>query len=326
MKFRFSEVRVQLRSYLLALMKALRPHSGKLIGGALGLALGLRLFGLIFGVLLGALADILLQELRLRRRLGQSPEGAFRGAQGDDEFPPELEFLISLTQNVLAAAGLEETPSSHDISYLEQQLLHHFPLTPRGEAVVRQLCRTYYEPRHPKAEVSEAPGAPGVRESARESFHKSARESFHKSARESVRGLKTAVELAPKEQLAAARLLFEAATLASPEKRISFKGKGFVQESCRALGIRPEYTEIAAGIVIREDTTDYEVLGLDPEVSAKEIKRVYRSLAAEFHPDSLHGLSPEQKTAATEAFMRIRSAYENIMRARGEGRGPGRPD
>jgi hypothetical protein len=284
MKFRFSKVKTHLRSYIL-------PHAGKLIGGALGLALGLKLFGLIFGVLLGALADILLQELRLRRRLGQSPDGEFRDAQGADEFPPELGFLISLTQKVLAAAGLDETPSSHDVSYLEQQLLHHFRLTPRGEAVVRQLCRTYGEPRPPKAETPEAR-----------------------------RGLNTPVELSPKEQLAAARMLFEAATLSSPEKRISHRGKRFVQESCRALGIRSEYTEIAAGIVIREDTTDYEVLGLGPDAPAKEIKRVYRSLAAEFHPDSLHGLSPEQKTAATEAFMRIRTAYENIMWGRGAGR------
>jgi len=293
MKFRFSEVQTQLKLYLLTLVQALRPHAGKLIGGALGLALGLRLFGLIFGVLLGALADILLQELRLRRRLGQNPEGEFRDAQGAEEFPPELGFLVSLTQKVLAAAGLDETPSSHDISYMEQQLLHHFPLTPRGEAVVRQLCRTYYEPRHPKTEAYEA-----------------------SETAESRRGLDTPVELSPKEQLAAARLLFEAATLSSSEKRISHRGKRFVQESCHALGIRPEYMEIAAGIVIREDTTDYEVLGLDPDVPVKEIKWVYRSLAAEFHPDSLHGLSPEQKTAATEAFMRIRTAYENIMRGR----------
>lgn len=294
MKLRLSEVRLQLRSYLLPLVRDLRPHAGKLIGGVLGLALGLRLFGLIFGVLLGALADILLQELRLRRRLSQSPDGEFRGAEGADKFPPELGFLISLTQKVLAAAGLNEPPPSHDINYLEQQLLHHFPLTPRGEAVVRQLCRSYYEPRRPQAGASggsEALGGP-----------------------EPGRGLNSPVELSPKEQLAAARLLFEAATLSSPEKRISHKGKRFVQESCRALGIRAEYAEIAAGIVIREDTTDYEVLGLDPEAPAKEIKRVYRSLAAEFHPDSLHGLSPEQKTAATEAFIRIRTAYENIMR------------
>ena len=291
---------MKFRSYI-------RPHAGKLIGGVLGLALGLRLFGLIFGVLLGALADILLQELRLRRHLSQSPDGEFRDAEGVDKFPPELGFLISLTQKVLAAAGLDETPSSHDLNYLEQQLLYHFPLTPRGEGVVRQLCRTYYEPRKPKAGTAEAAGAA--------------------EAAEAARGLHTPVELSPKEQLAAARLLFEAATISSPEQRISHRGKRFVQESCRALGIRPEYAEIAAGIVIREDTTDYEVLGLDPDVPVKEIKRVYRSLAAEFHPDSLHGLSPEQKTAATEAFMRIRTAYENIMRGREPGgRGADRPD
>lgn len=301
MKFRFSEIKTHLQ-----------PHAGKLIGGALGLALGLRLFGLIFGVLLGALADILLQELRLRRRLRQNPDGEFRDVQGAEEYPPELGFLISLTQKVLAAAGLDTPPRSHDISYLEQQLLHQFPLTPRGEEVVRQLCRTYYAAGAKDASGGSADSADsgGVGAAA------AGASAGAGSAAEAHRGLHTPVELSPKEQVAAARLLFEAATISSPEKRISHRGMHFVQESCRSLAIRPEYTEIAAGIVIREDTTDYEVLGLDPDAPAKEIKRVYRSLAAEFHPDSLHGLSPEQKTAATEAFMRIRTAYENIMRGR----------
>ena len=45
----------------------------------------------------------------------------------------------------------------------------------------------------------------------------------------------------------------------------------------------------------------------------REIKRVYRTLAAQFHPDSLHNLSNAQKEAATEAFVRISEAYKSIL-------------
>jgi len=256
-----------------------RPHLGKIVGAVVGIALGLKLFGLIFGILLGALADILLQELRLRRTLQRnSTDWATEG-----NVPPELEFIISLSKKVLCAASLDEPPSPTDINYLEEQVLHNFHLTPRGESAVHHFfqsntegCNDFYE---------------------------------------AERGLSRPVEQAPKEQLAAARLLCEAATLSSPEKHLHHRGKRFIQKSCRSLGIRPEYMKIAAGIVIHQDTTDYEVLGVPADTPTDEIKRVYRTLAGQFHPDSLHGLNPEQKKAATEAFIRIRTAYENIIKA-----------
>jgi hypothetical protein len=258
---------------------ALKPHAGKIIGGAAGLILGLKLFGLIFGVLLGALADILLQDLRLRRSLRRN---------ADETYQPELEFIISLTRKVLAAAALDSPPPRHDIAYLREQLLHNFHLTPRGESLVRELCTHSPEPPDGTTQPAE----------------------------ESGRSLHSPVELSPEEQLAAARLLFEAATLSNSERAINRKGTQFVHESCRSLGIRPEFLQLAAGMVIQQDTSDYEVLGVSPESRTEEIKRVYRTLAAQFHPDSLHGLSPEQQHAATEAFMRIRNAYESIMKSR----------
>lgn len=261
----------------------IKPHLGKLIGGAAGLLIGLKLFGLIFGVLLGALADILLQDLRLRRQLRRS-----RRWNTADSYPPELEFIISLTRKVLAAVSLHGPAPRSDIMYLREELLHRFHLTPRGESVVRELCK---------------PGA--ISPQSSDELSAEAEYSPHSAA-----------DLSPEEQLAAARLMFEAATLSDPDKRISRRGKQFVKQSCRSLRIRPDFVQLAAKMVIREDTTDYEVLGVPPNASTEEIKKVYRTLAAQFHPDSLHGLTPAQQTAATEAFMRIRNAYERIMEER----------
>jgi curved DNA-binding protein CbpA len=51
----------------------------------------------------------------------------------------------------------------------------------------------------------------------------------------------------------------------------------------------------------------YEILGLDPSATEKEIKKRYRLLSRKFHPD----LNPHDPEAG-EKFKRIRWAYERI--------------
>jgi curved DNA-binding protein CbpA len=52
----------------------------------------------------------------------------------------------------------------------------------------------------------------------------------------------------------------------------------------------------------------YKVLGISPKASAAEIKRAYRQLAKQYHPD-LHGGSEE----ATRRFALIAEAYETLI-------------
>ena len=51
--------------------------------------------------------------------------------------------------------------------------------------------------------------------------------------------------------------------------------------------------------------TPYEVLGVKPDASADEIRKVYRKLAKQFHPD----LNPG-KPEAEEHFKSISAAYD----------------
>ncbi|HEX3520999.1 MAG TPA: DnaJ domain-containing protein, partial [Stellaceae bacterium] len=51
--------------------------------------------------------------------------------------------------------------------------------------------------------------------------------------------------------------------------------------------------------------TPYEVLGVKPDASADEIRKVYRKLAKQFHPD----LNPG-KPEAEERFKSISAAYD----------------
>lgn len=51
----------------------------------------------------------------------------------------------------------------------------------------------------------------------------------------------------------------------------------------------------------------YEVLEIGPAAAAKDIKRAYRNLARQCHPD--HAASPEEKEEKTQIFLKIHNAY-----------------
>ena len=54
------------------------------------------------------------------------------------------------------------------------------------------------------------------------------------------------------------------------------------------------------------------VLGLKPGVTLVEIKKSYRSLAKEFHPDKLSGMSQGIINLAKEKFLLIQDSYEYL--------------
>ncbi len=66
----------------------------------------------------------------------------------------------------------------------------------------------------------------------------------------------------------------------------------------------------------REDSADgsvdWELMGLNPGSDGTALKKNFRALSLAFHPDSLEALSPEQKEAAAEAYLRIKRAYERL--------------
>ncbi len=70
----------------------------------------------------------------------------------------------------------------------------------------------------------------------------------------------------------------------------------------------------AYGSGVDKRDADLQLLGLPAEASAEEIKRVYRKLAADFHPDGGRSLSPGQQKITEDAFKLIQAAYERLTR------------
>ncbi len=65
--------------------------------------------------------------------------------------------------------------------------------------------------------------------------------------------------------------------------------------------------------MVKKPTNFYAVLGLQPDVSASEIKKAYRKLAKKNHPDfGYSGQSEPERDRATELMMKLNEAYETL--------------
>ena len=61
----------------------------------------------------------------------------------------------------------------------------------------------------------------------------------------------------------------------------------------------------------------YKVLGVSPDATDDEVKKAYRKLALEHHPDRVSALGEDVRKAAEKKFQEINAAKEKVYQARG---------
>jgi DnaJ like chaperone protein len=67
----------------------------------------------------------------------------------------------------------------------------------------------------------------------------------------------------------------------------------------------------------RDDSFYYSVLGLTPNATHAEIKKAYRNLMRQYHPDKVASLGADLQAAASKKAKEINEAYHIIERRRG---------
>lgn len=83
------------------------------------------------------------------------------------------------------------------------------------------------------------------------------------------------------------------------------------------IGVNPRDMESIRAMFIKNVTSSYKILEVDPSASDAEIKKAYRKQAMKFHPDKVHHLGPEFQKDAQDKFRKINEAYEAIASERG---------
>lgn len=77
--------------------------------------------------------------------------------------------------------------------------------------------------------------------------------------------------------------------------------------------------EVDAMLHLEGDSLEdaYKVLGVSPDASDAELKKAYRRLALEHHPDRVAKLGDDVRRAAEKKFQEINAAKDRIWKARG---------
>jgi DnaJ like chaperone protein len=86
-----------------------------------------------------------------------------------------------------------------------------------------------------------------------------------------------------------------------------------------SLWLQMQENEIDSMLHLKGDSLDdaYQVLGISPDATDEEVRRAYRRLALEHHPDRVAKLGEDVRRAAEKKFQEINAAKERIYKQRG---------
>jgi len=96
----------------------------------------------------------------------------------------------------------------------------------------------------------------------------------------------------------------------------------FLKKVARAFGLdNHDFDRIQSAHMGTESADPYQILGVSRDTSDEDIKKTYRNLSRENHPDTLiaKGMPQEFVDVANEKMAAINAAYDTIKKQRGMG-------
>jgi DnaJ like chaperone protein len=105
--------------------------------------------------------------------------------------------------------------------------------------------------------------------------------------------------------------------IASADGQVDSSEERVIGEISGYMGIDPaDFTSIRA-MFVKNLNNAYDILEILPDATNEEVKKAYRRLAVQYHPDKVAHLGDDIKKAATEKFQKLNAAYEDVKKQRG---------
>ena len=113
------------------------------------------------------------------------------------------------------------------------------------------------------------------------------------------------------------QLLYFLADIAKADGNVDNVEIEAIREVCVNLGINAAAVEqiFSLGGTSLDDA--YKVLGLTANATDDELRKAYRKLALQYHPDRVQSLGEDVRKAAEKKFQELNEAKERIWKARG---------
>lgn len=105
--------------------------------------------------------------------------------------------------------------------------------------------------------------------------------------------------------------------IAKADGAIVTEERNALQQICIEMGLNAGTAEQMMGLGGSTLEEAYQVLGLSPDATDDEVRRAYKKMALENHPDRVATLGDDIKAAAEKKFQKIGEAKDRIYKARG---------
>ena len=137
-------------------------------------------------------------------------------------------------------------------------------------------------------------------------------QSFRQKIRESCQDIASHVDYSGRLQL-----LNFLVMIAQADGQVANEEKAALKEVAQWMQMSADEVDSMLGLGKDDLESAYKVLGVSPDATDDELKKAYRRLALEHHPDRVAKLGEDVRKAAEKKFQEINAAKDRIWKARG---------